>query len=299
MAFLDNSEKIINKLSHPVYILDGERYIEANTKGLEYFGLKTVEELLGKQPYDSSLSPRKQPNGSSSEDLAKSYIEAAYSGMPQNFEWIHKASDQTNNLVEVHLSPISIEGKDYLLVEFRSIKNEKMNSEKFEAIFESAPDPIYLMTFTGTFLDRNSASESLTGYQKTELIGKNIKDISLVSTKDIPKAIKNLAINAMGKPSGPDTYTIKTKDSKVKYAEIRTVPVELDRRKVALGTARDITLRIEAQEKAEIAKEEIRQYLDLSSAIIVALDIEGNVTMINRPGAELLGYNEDEIIGKN
>lgn len=42
-----------------------------------------------------------------------------------------------------------------------------------------------------------------------------------------------------------------------------------------------------------------QRYFDLVQVIIVALDREGRVTYINRKGCEVLGYEHDEIIGKN
>ncbi|MBC7320079.1 GAF domain-containing protein [bacterium] len=44
---------------------------------------------------------------------------------------------------------------------------------------------------------------------------------------------------------------------------------------------------------------QLRTYFDLVQVMIVALDREGRVTSINRKGCEILGYREEEIIGKN
>ncbi len=43
----------------------------------------------------------------------------------------------------------------------------------------------------------------------------------------------------------------------------------------------------------------VKKYLDLISAIVVVLDLKGNVQYINSYGANLLGYNVEQIIGKN
>lgn len=47
----------------------------------------------------------------------------------------------------------------------------------------------------------------------------------------------------------------------------------------------------------EIARAE--RYLQISRAMIIGLDCNGNVNLINRRGCEILGYNEKEILGKN
>jgi PAS domain S-box-containing protein len=46
-------------------------------------------------------------------------------------------------------------------------------------------------------------------------------------------------------------------------------------------------------------KERAERYLHIAEAIIVILDNEGKVRRINRRGCDVLGYAEDEIIGKN
>lgn len=43
----------------------------------------------------------------------------------------------------------------------------------------------------------------------------------------------------------------------------------------------------------------VKKYLDLVGAIVVVLDLKGNVQYINNYGANLLGYNVEYIIGKN
>ena len=51
---------------------------------------------------------------------------------------------------------------------------------------------------------------------------------------------------------------------------------------------------------ALLNKENItQQFLDIVRVIIVAIDASRKVTLINRKGCEVLGYNTDEITGKN
>lgn len=42
-----------------------------------------------------------------------------------------------------------------------------------------------------------------------------------------------------------------------------------------------------------------QRYLQIAKAIIVGLDRDGNITLINRRGCEILGYSEKEILGRN
>jgi PAS domain S-box-containing protein len=54
-----------------------------------------------------------------------------------------------------------------------------------------------------------------------------------------------------------------------------------------------------AAREAERAAEQAQRYLEVAGVILVALDRDGRVLMINRQGANLLGYDEREIVGTN
>jgi len=53
------------------------------------------------------------------------------------------------------------------------------------------------------------------------------------------------------------------------------------------------------EERLKAEKERAQNYLDIAGVIIVALDRQGLVTLINKKGSEILGYQQKEIIGKN
>jgi K+-sensing histidine kinase KdpD len=57
-----------------------------------------------------------------------------------------------------------------------------------------------------------------------------------------------LALNAAGKPTGPDEFVLDRKDGSEVQVEIRTYPVKIEGKTVVLGIARDITERKNAEE---------------------------------------------------
>lgn len=59
------------------------------------------------------------------------------------------------------------------------------------------------------------------------------------------------------------------------------------------GIATDVS----AQRLAQDAAQRSQRYLDLVSTLVVALDPSGKVTLINRSGAEILGYQSDDLVG--
>ena len=59
------------------------------------------------------------------------------------------------------------------------------SNERLKVLFESAPDAYYLNDMSGKIIDGNKAAEELTGYQRHELIGKNLLSSKLLSPSQI------------------------------------------------------------------------------------------------------------------
>jgi len=55
----------------------------------------------------------------------------------------------------------------------------------------------------------------------------------------------------------------------------------------------------QAEKAVQEERDRAQKYLDIVGVMIVAIDTKGEVTLINQRGCELLGYEEEEIIGKN
>ena len=125
----------------------------------------------------------------------------------------------------------------------------KSSDEIFRIIFEYAPDGIYLNDLKGKFIDGNRMTEVLTGYSKQELVGRNFLTAGLLPVSQGPKAAGILAMNAAGKPSGPDEFVLRRKDGALVPVEISTYPVKVRGKVVVLGIARDITIRKHAEEE--------------------------------------------------
>ena len=140
----------------------------------------------------------------------------------------------------------------------RAEETLRQSEERLKILFEYAPDAIFLNDTKGNFVDGNKAAEEMVGYAKEELIGKNVYETGLLSEGQVPKAVKNLEEIAMGKPTGPDEFTLKRKDGSYVIVEIRTFPVRIGNQTLGLGIARDITER----KKSELSQNELITKVD-------------------------------------
>lgn len=65
------------------------------------------------------------------------------------------------------------------------------------------------------------------------------------------------------------------------------------------GIIEDITDRRRMEEALREQKDRVQRYLDIAGVMLVVTDADQKVASINRKGCELLGYTEEEIVGKN
>jgi PAS domain S-box-containing protein/putative nucleotidyltransferase with HDIG domain len=54
-----------------------------------------------------------------------------------------------------------------------------------------------------------------------------------------------------------------------------------------------------SSEALQQERDQAQQYLDIAAVMLLALDAQGGITLINRRGCELLGYEEGELVGRN
>jgi len=65
------------------------------------------------------------------------------------------------------------------------------------------------------------------------------------------------------------------------------------------AVGRDITSCKEAKESLCQERDRAQKYLDTAGVMFVVLDREGRVSLINKRGCEILGYSEEEIVGRS
>jgi PAS domain S-box-containing protein len=172
------------------------------------------------------------------------------------------------------------------------------SEEHLKTLFDYAPDAYYISDLKGNFIDGNIAAERLIGYKKEELIGKNFFKLKLLSLADMPKAAKLLAKNLRRLPTGPDEFVLNRKDNSKVIVEISTYPVKIKGRALALGIARDITERKQAEKALEESEEKYRTVFENTGTAILIIEEDTIISMVNTQFEKLSGYSKGEIENK-
>jgi PAS domain S-box-containing protein len=61
----------------------------------------------------------------------------------------------------------------------------------------------------------------------------------------------------------------------------------------------EIGRRQQAEERLRQERDRAQKYLDIAGVMFVALDAKGKISLVNRTGSEILGYEQEELVGKD
>jgi len=169
------------------------------------------------------------------------------------------------------------------------------------SILENIPDMVFIKDAQHLrFVFINRAGEKLLGIPRTELIGRNDYDFFSKVQADFFTS-KDREVLESGTVLDIPEEEINTKSRGTRILHTKKVPILDNERNPVflLGISEDITRRKQAETAATYEKERAERYLHISRAMIIGLDCEGNVSLINPRGCEILGYTEEEIMGRN
>ena len=172
------------------------------------------------------------------------------------------------------------------------------SEDRFKLLFEYAPDGYYISDLKGTLIDGNKAAEIITGYSRSELIGKSYFKTGLLTLKDVPKAVSALKRNRKGLPTDPQEFTLKRKDGKLINVEISTYPIRINNKMYALGIARDISKRKHSEQALKISAKEKSVILNSSPMHVVYQDMNHKIIWANKEACDAVKKNLKEIQGK-
>ena len=171
---------------------------------------------------------------------------------------------------------------------------QRASEERLRLLFEMAPDAYYLSDLKSNFVDGNKAAEKLMGYTKNELVGKKFLELKLLSRSQIPKAAKLLALNALGRSTGPDEFTLTRKDGSQVQVEMMTHPIKVKGQTLVLGIAHDITDRKNNEQTVQKSEQKFRGLFKYNPEAAVYLDLDFKVLDVNPRFCQLFGYSKEE-----
>ncbi|WP_455374796.1 PAS domain S-box protein [Kaarinaea lacus] len=181
------------------------------------------------------------------------------------------------------------------------------NEHFVQTVLNTLPDSIAVIDSAGYILSVNKAWESFAEENNNNnlinsSIGTNYIEICRSATGPnsdeaslVLKGMKEL-LN-----SERDSFTIEYpchSPNRKRWFVMHAVPFFEDEIRIVI-THTNITERKMAEEALRAERDRAQKYLDTVEAMIISLDENGCISLINRKGCQILGYTEQELLGKN
>jgi len=181
----------------------------------------------------------------------------------------------------------------------RVVKELESFEEGFNTLFEASSEIYFLYDLKGNIINGNTVAMETVGYDKEELIGKNLFKIGLLAPSQLPKARANMARNVRGQPTGPEIFELKKKDGGKLLLEIHSIPLKLRGESFVLGIGTDVTAQKLSEEKLRESEEKLRIIIDNVSDVIFQLSPAGYIQFLSPNVEDLYGYKVEELEGRH
>jgi PAS domain S-box-containing protein len=181
-----------------------------------------------------------------------------------------------------------------LSTELKTAEDLQISEEKFRLLFMKAPNGVSFLSPTGVILDCNDQDAKMLQMERSELIGRHVKDfLSLEDQKAFKKNFESF------KKDGTKSILVRLQR---KDGEMISVARNVSALSNSDGSlrgiivhSRDVTEDIKVQEQIDLLMLAIEQ----SSSVFTITDLDGNITYVNKRFSEVTGYTLDEAIGQN
>jgi PAS domain S-box-containing protein len=169
---------------------------------------------------------------------------------------------------------------------------------EFEAVVENVEEMIAVVDRDYRYLMANRAFLNHRGARREQIVGQLIADVlnpgvfeNTVKAK-LDESFQNRAVKYEMKYTYPD---LGERSIFISYFPI-SGPGGVER---VVCLLQDITERKRVHELIRQERDRAQSYLDIADVILLALDLEGRITLINRKGCATLGREESELLGRN
>ena len=187
---------------------------------------------------------------------------------------------------------------------FRAERGRRGTEQEIRATLYGIGDGVIATDTAGRVRRMNPQAEQMTGWREAEALNKPLEQVFRIISEDTRADVENPVQRVIreGSVIGLANRTLLiARDGTERPIADSGAPIREEEGRIAgvVLVFRDQT----KQRRAEtLLRREIvaaQQYLDIAGVMMLALDRSGNVILVNKKGCEILGYREEEILGKN
>jgi len=274
-----------------IVMVDQEDVIQRVNPGFEMMFGYSQDEAAGK-PLNSLIVPEAQFVE------ATQISRAVLHRQTQQRETLRKRKDGSLLDVEISGFPIMTSNEQVgVFGIYRDITRRKAEERelfesraKFQTIFRSSPIGLMLEGMDGSIIDCNRALQVMTGFSYQELCAKKARDLLFAEDAQVKqeRGESGLRFNTVYKRKSGEELPVIISGSLVELGDERYL----------LESVQDISGLVESERALGAEKERLAVTLASIGDAVIATDVAGRITILNRVAAEMTGWNETEAIGR-
>jgi PAS domain S-box-containing protein len=288
---------LIGQANDIVLVMDEAwRVVEANDRAVEAYGYP-ADELIGLPAQMLAGTP-----GNAGFDGLLEQVRAE--GMVRR-EDMHRRKDGSVFPVELSVRRAAEDGQVSYLAVVRDVSERHQaeaqlrgSEERFRVLYEHAPLGYQSLSAEGRLLEVNQAWLDMLGYSREEVLGREFGDFMAAQDSERFRA----ALAQASRQEGGHGFlaTLIHRDGAELQVSIncRTTLEPRDGSPRLFCILQDITESLRASEAVREAKERLSTLVDACPLPILTLGQHGVVTGWSRAATRVLGWREDEVIGR-
>ncbi len=170
--------------------------------------------------------------------------------------------------------------------------------KRLQTIFDSAPAAIFIHDMNGAILDLNQTMLKMYGVEKEKGLALSITDDYSSRKNPLERAPVYWQKAAAGKPQQFEWLARRPNDGSTFTAQVNLEKILYGDQEMIYAMVQDISAKKEAEEKLASEQEMLAVTLRSIGDGVIATDIEGKVTFLNKVAENLTGWRNKEAFGK-
>jgi len=284
-----------------VFDLNGN-IVDLNDAAMNLHGFSSKEEIVGKSSFDFITAKDRKRAVEAFQSMQKK-------GQVQNLEFTLQDKRgkefpvllSANVILDSQGKPTAVAATTRDITELKAAEGKLRESEeKYRNMIELAPYIVVSTDLKGVITSFNSVGERLSGYSKSEVIGKHFSRIGHIALRDVPRYIRAFNAVVRGEAVGPFRVTMCREDGTRRRVEIQVALLKKDGKTTGVQAfVTDITEREETQAAVQQSQKKFEALFMGNPEAAACLGPDFRIVDINPRFEELFGYSVMDISGKH